>query len=372
MGTVTKIEGVRGVRWRAQVRRSGRKSIAKTFDTRREAEQWARRVEAGLDDQRVQAASGDMTVEELIDEYRRLRVELGRPVPETTNTHYMLAHLVEDLGPERVIDLTPARLAAWAKARHEQGAGGYTVNMELSQLGTVIRHTGAFLQVVLPDVVGAARPLLHYGQLIGGGNKRSRRPTEDELQRLLQWLQGRSPVAADAVRVSSITGMRRSELTRIQWADVDAAQRAVLVRQRKHPRRIDARDEWVPLLGDSWEVVQRQPRTGEKIFPISPEKMTDLVTAGTRELGIPDLHLHDMRREATSKLRDLGFDAEARKAIVGHRSDAVHDRYVAVNLESLHAQYDAAQGKPPRPARQRKAPARRRASTETPPASDDS
>lgn len=373
MGTVTKIEGVRGVRWRAQVRRAGRKSIAKTFDTRKEAEQWARRVEAGLDDQRTQAASGEMTVQELVEEYRRLRVELGRPVPETTNTHYMLAHLVEDLGPERVIDLTPARLAAWARARHEQGAGGYTVNMELSQLGTVIRHTAAFLQVVLPDVVGAARPLLHYGQLITGGTKRSRRPTEDELQRLLQWLDGQSSVVADAVRVSAITGMRRSELARIQWADVDAQRRAVLVRQRKHPRRIEARDEWVPLLGQSWEVVQRQPRTAERIFPASPEKMTDLVTAGTRELGIPDLHLHDMRREATSRLRDLGFDAEARKAIVGHRSDAVHERYVAVNLDALHQQYDAAaRGKPPRPARPRTAPARRRASTETPPASDDS
>jgi integrase len=105
-------------------------------------------------------------------------------------------------------------------------------------------------------------------------------------------------------------------------------------------------------------VVQRQPRTDARIFPVSRETLTDSVTEGTRALGIPDLRLHDMRREATSRLRDLGFDADARKAVTGHKSDEVHSRYVAVTLESLHDQFDAARGTPPRQPRRRKAPAR--------------
>ena len=88
---------------------------------------------------------------------------------------------------------------------------------------------------------------------------------------------------------------------------------------------------------------------------VSRETLTDSVTEGTRALGIPDLRLHDMRREATSRLRDLGFDADARKAVTGHKSDEVHSRYVAVTLESLHDQFDAARGSEPRPQRQRKA-----------------
>lgn len=343
-----------GDRWRAQVRRAGRKSIAKTFDTKREAEQWARRVEMEMDGQQEAAASGEMTVSELVKHYRRVREELGRPVDPASNTHYMLEHLAEDLGPERVRDLSPQRLAKWARERQAQGAGGYTVNMELSQLGTAIRHTASFLGVTLPDVTGAARPLLQYGQLITGGARRTRRPTEDELSALLSWLDQNSAVVADAVRVAAITGLRRSELARIAWSDVDELRRAVLVRHRKHPRRIEARDEWVPLLGEAWDVVQRQPKTDARIFPVSPEKLTDSVTEGTRALGIPDLRLHDMRREATSKLRDLGFDADARKAITGHKSDEVHSRYIAVTLESLHQQYDDAQGTEPGRPRQRK------------------
>lgn len=350
-----------GNRWRAQVRRAG-KSTSRTFDTKREAEQWGRRVEAGLDAQAVDLATADITVGELIEEFRRARLDIGRPVAETSNTHYMLAHLVEDLGPERLRDLVPRRLVQWATQRKEQGAGAYTVNMELSQLGTVIRHTASFLNAVLPDVVAAARPLLHYGQLIGGAAPRSRRPTADELAALLAWLDVHSPVVADAVRVSAIVGLRRGELARIAWADINELQRSVLVRQRKHPRRVLARDEWVPLLGDVWAIVQRQPRTDERIFPVSLERLTDAVTEGTRALGIPDLHLHDMRRQATSALRDLGMDRESRKAITGHKSDEAHDIYIAITMERLHSQYDqasaAAQGTPPRPPRRRKASGR--------------
>lgn len=343
--------------WRALVRRVGHKTRCKTFPTHKEATAWGRMIEAGLDklDKDGREAGDDMTTAELIRQYRTMREDLGRPIDPVTNTHYMLEHLSEDLGSERICDLTPKRLAKWARMRQEQGAGGYTVNMELSALGTAIRHTASFLNIILPDVVGAARPLLNYAQLIGGGTKRTRRPTEDELTRLLVWLRNRNPIVGDAVEVGAITGMRRGELARIKWDDLDEAARAVLVRKRKHPRAVLARDEWVPLLGDSWAIVQRQPRAHERIFPVSPETLTDSVTAGTRALGIPNLHLHDMRRQANSALREMGFDDDARQAILGHASKEMNSRYIAVSLPELHEKFDAAQGKPQRPPRRRKA-----------------
>lgn len=351
---------------RALIRRKGHKPTSKWFDRKRDAEAWAREVESALDRRQAAIVSATATVGQLIAEFRRIRLAAGRPVEPETNTHYMLEHLDEDLGVERVADLTPDRMVAWARHRREQGAGGYTVNMELSQLGTVLRHTASFLRLAIPDVVGSARPMLHYLQLISGGRRRTRRATDDELERLLAYLDERNRIVADAVRVAAITGMRRGELARITWDDVDARRRAVLVRQRKHPRRVEARDEWVPLLGEAWDVVQRQPRiAGEpRVFPVSRETLTDSVTAATRALGIPDLHLHDMRRNATSRLREIGFDQHERKAIVGHRSDEIHERYIAVTPESLHAKYEAAaraaaQDTRPRQPRQRTGRGRR-------------
>lgn len=332
-----------GEKWRAQVRRRNHKPQTKTFKTKREAVEWARAVEAAIDAGTAPKLASSVRLTRVIREYRRLRTEGGREIDPTTNTAYMLQHLEDDLGVERVIDLTPERMVRWARMRKEQGAGPYTVNMELSALGTVLRHAASFLGLRFPDVAGDARPLLLHMQLIGGGNRRTRRPSDDELQSVLDWVQQRDAVAADAMRVGAITGLRRGELvTKLRWDRIDAGKRAALIVQRKHPRRQLARDEWVPLLGEAWAVVQRQARTDERVFPVTPEKITDLFTAATRALSIPDLRLHDLRHLASSRLQELGFDDVERMAITGHKSLAMNARYTHPTPEHLHAKFDGA------------------------------
>lgn len=60
------------------------------------------------------------------------------------------------------------------------------------------------------------------------------------------------------------TAMLRGEIVQLRWDDIDAAKRLILVRDRKDPRKKQGNDQWVPLLGDAWELVQRQPKDGER------------------------------------------------------------------------------------------------------------
>lgn len=338
-----------GDKWRAQVRRKDHSPQTKTFKAKREADEWARALETRIDARAEPKAAASLKVGGLIRDYRRIRDEAGRGIEPTSNVSYMLNHLEEDLGHESVTALTPARLVQWAAARKAEGAGPWTVNQELSALGTMLRHAASFGNLQLPDVTGQARPLLTHLQLIGAGNRRTRRPTEDELQAVLAFVEARSQVCADAMRVAAVTGLRRGELVeKLKWADVDTDKRAALIRQRKHPRRIEARDEWVPMLGDAWAIVQRQPRGDPKdrVFPVSPEKITDLFTAACKECGIPDLRLHDLRHLASSRLQEMGFDESERMAITGHRSASMNQRYTHPSPEHLHGKFDAAT-KPP-------------------------
>jgi integrase len=345
-----------GDKWRAQVRRRHHKPQTKTFRTRREAEQWAREIEGRIDKGAEPREAAGIRLHMVIEEYRRLREDGGRPIDPCTNVHYMLQHLEQDLGAEKVTALTPARLVQWATARKNDGAGPFTINMELSALGTCLRHAASFMNIVFPDVVGQARPLLHHLQLIGGGNRRTRRLTDDELAAILAHVHQRDPRVADAMRVAAITGLRRSELVlKLRWDSLDARKRAALIRQRKHPRRQLARDEWVPLLGDAWEIVQRQPHDDDRVFPISPEKITDYFTAAVRACGVPDARLHDLRHTAASALQERGFDEAERMAITGHRDSKVHARYVHPSLDHLHAKFDA-ETTHKRPAAPRKRP----------------
>jgi hypothetical protein len=88
MASILPIKG----RWRAQVRRVGQRSIARTFDAKRDAERWARALEHQVD--RGRAVGGARTrVGALLAEYREARRDGGRPIGRHSNTHYMLERL---------------------------------------------------------------------------------------------------------------------------------------------------------------------------------------------------------------------------------------------------------------------------------------
>lgn len=340
MASIIKI----GERWRAQIRRKGSKPITKTFPTKAAAWAWARGIESDIDAGRSVAAPSATTVAAMIERYAELREESGREVLDTSNEHYMLEHLKDGLGEKIAGSLTTDDLVKWCQLRKREGAGPATINMEISKLGTVLRHVGAIMQLRLPDILGEARPTLAHLQLVGGGGKRVRRPTSDELAALFKWFgaQTSSPIMQrmeDILRVTLIVGFRRGEIFRVRWDDVDESAKAVLIRDRKHPRQKVGNDQWVPLIGEAWEVVQRQPRTSDRIFPYHPQTVSKYFKEGCDALGIVDLHFHDMRREASSALIEAGWDPFSVRQVTGHgiaRENRQLGTYVAPNVVQLH------------------------------------
>lgn len=336
MASIVEVKG----KWRALVRRKGHPSYCKTFTTKTQAEKWARAIEADIDRDLVPKAQDvlghRLLVSDLIDRYRKLR-GTSRPIDDTASEHYMLQMLVAYLGDRDASTLTPDDLVSYAKTRADMGAGPYTINMDISKLGTVMRLVSAALHIELPDVAGKARPLLNHLKLIGGGGKRERRPTEDELSRITcQLEEKRGKVYADAVRFAVLTAMRRGEITGLLWGDLDAERRLVMVRDRKDPREKLGNDQLVPLLNGAWELVQGQARSGERIFPIHPQTMSKYFTEACRELEIPDLHFHDLRHHGVSLLFEQGYRIEQVALVSGHKSWQHLKRYTNLKPEDLH------------------------------------
>lgn len=343
--SVASIIQIRG-RWRAQVRRRGFPDYTKTFDTKAAAQTWARQVEADIDRGSVPSARAvqgrGYVVADLLDDYIKLRAA-SREIHDKSNEHYMLLRLRERLGELDATRLRPDDLVGYAQARSDDGAGPYTVNMEVSKLGTIMRMVAASRHMALPDAVQQARPLLSHLHLIGGGGKRERRPTEDELAQILSHLEKhRGRVFADAVRFAVGTGMRRGEITRLLWADLDEAKHLVLVRDRKDPREKKGNHQWIPLLsqtdyGCMWALVQAQPKVSDRIFPIGESALSKYFTWACRALSIPDLHLHDMRHHAISRLFEMGYRIEQVALVSGHRSWVHLKRYTNLRPEDLHS-----------------------------------
>ena len=336
-------------RWRALVRRKGFKNQCKTFDTKAQAQAWARQVEGDMDNGSVSATVGSLTIADVLDAYEKLR-EKARPISDSSNEHYMLKALRRGLGHHRLSTITPDDLVDYATMRREEGAGPYTINMDVSKLGTAIRYGSAALRISPPDVVGSARPLLTHLRLIGGGGKRERRPTEDELIRILAHLESTyGKVYADAVKFAALTAMRRGEVCAITKSDIDQVTRIIPV-WRKHPR-LGKVLERVPLLGESMALALSQPDSQDgRVFPIEAGTLSKYFTRTRQHLNIPDLHLHDMRHEGTSRLFEEGYQIHEVALVTGHKKWETLKRYTQLKPEDLTRQEAASrQGKQQRP-----------------------
>jgi integrase len=333
VASIIKVNG----KWRALVRRKGHRSICRTHSTKAAAEAWGRMIEAQIDAGKP-VAEERSTVADLIDEYRRLR-DASRPVLDTSTEHYTLKQLKAALGEIHVARLTPQDLVGYCTMRRDEGAGPYTCNMDISKLATVLRYAGMSMGLPATDVVGTARPLLSHLGLIGGGGRRERRPTADELQAITAWLaEQKGELFAEIVRFAVATAMRRGEIERLLWADVDEKKRLVLVRDRKDPRQKKGNDQWVPLLGTAWTVLQRQVKVdGEaRIFPIGAQTVSKYFTEACLKLGVPDLHFHDLRHEGTSKLFEEGYEIQQVALVTGHKDWRHLRRYTNLKPEDLH------------------------------------
>lgn len=327
-------------KWRALIRRKGHPTFCQTFGVKAAAIKWAREIEAAIDSgqaPKADAVAGrKLTVSDLIRTYRKLRSK-SRPISDDSNEHYTLKALDKGLGSLFASSLQVDDLVAYCEARGEGGAGPYTVNMDVGKLGTVMRLTAAHLKLQLRDVVGEARPLLSHMHLIGGGGQRERRPTEDELHAIVRWLQAnKAKVYADAVLFAIPTALRRGEITRVRWVDVDASKKLLLVRDRKDPRQKVGNDQWIPLLNGAWELLQSQPKEDDRIFPLHPQTISKYFKEACDALGVPDLHFHDLRHDGISKLFEQGFDIPRVAIVSGHKSWNNLKRYANLRPEDLH------------------------------------
>jgi integrase len=142
---------------------------------------------------------------------------------------------------------------------------------------------------------------------------------------------------ADIIEFAVATGMRLGEICRIRWEDY--GDRIVMIRDRKHPADKNGNDQRVPLLAatgfDAVAIMERQPRREARIFPVYDRSVSDLFRRAVSELKLGDLHFHDLRHEAISRLFEAGYRIEQVALISGHRDWAMLRRYTHVKAEDL-------------------------------------
>lgn len=258
---------------------------------------------------------------------------------------YVLNMLVDcDISALPLLSLSSNDVIEHCRLRNNAGAGPATVSHDVSYLGSVLDSAKPVYGInYTQNPAKEARPHLIKLGLIGKSNRRSRRPASEELDLLIEGLKKRSeqPTAkipfVDILNFSVLSCMRIGEVCRLRWEDIDTKQKSVLVRDRKDPRKKEGNHMQVALLGEAWEIVQRQPKKSELIFPYNGSSVSSGFQRVRESLGIKDLRYHDLRREGASRLFEAGFSIEEVAQVTGHRSlNVLWQVYTELFPKSLH------------------------------------
>jgi integrase len=315
----------RGTTWQVQVRRQGHSTLSRTFRLKADAEQWARHKEAEIDRGELPVdtrALRSHTLADLLERYAASIVPRKRAADrELYMLRVVLRHPMARLSLHQ---LTPAEVARYRDERLEKVTGG-TVRRELA----IVRHC---LQVARNEW-GFALPSnpLDQIKLPAPGSPRERRVGLGELERLLDACNAKGQHwLSSAIQLAVETGMRRSELLAMRWADFDCDGRTVLLRQTKN-----GRPRTVPLSPRALVIIRSTPRVGDTVFTVSANALRLAWERLRRRAGIEGLRFHDLRHEAVSRFFEKGLNMPEVAAISGHRDPRMLMRYTHPRAEAI-------------------------------------
>jgi len=204
------------------------------------------------------------TIVALVDFHLEDLREVGRPIRHSKMA--VMEALKRDLGVVGIDRLDRARLIHFGKQRASEGAGPVTLAVDLSYLRTVLTHAAAVHGVhVDTESVRLARAALARLGLVGRSHERDRRPTEDEIDAMLDYFDTKTNIIIPMgriVRFAIATAMRQEEICKIEWSDVKLSKRVVTIMDRKDPRNKEGNHQKVPLLNltgiDAWQLLLEQ------------------------------------------------------------------------------------------------------------------
>lgn len=345
MASITK----RGNYWRGQVRRRGYPAVSRTFDSKPQAEAWARAVESEMDrgQYRSMGEAERTTLSEALDRYYR---EIGsRKRHPSQELHRVKQWQRHALGKRIVATLRGTDFAQYRDERRAAGRAENTIRLELqlvSHLFEICRKEWG--------MEGLPNPLKNIRKP-SGSRERDRRLLPGEFEALLTELRAsENPWVAPAFELAIETSLRQGMLFSLQrgWLDPEGRVFRIPVEMRGTGNKVVP--PFLPLSSRAAAVVAALPRTldgrlfgctqnaavmvWKRALKAARERHTREALADGREpmAGfLEGLHWHDLRHEAASRLFEKGLHPLEVASITGHKSLTMLRRYTHLQPQQL-------------------------------------
>jgi integrase len=249
-----------------------------TFDRKQAAKAWLARRETELSEPGAFDRQKDVRLSAVIDQYiQESEREIGRTKAQ------VLAKIKDSpIAQLRCSEIKSPELVEFARSLKVQPQTRASYLSHLAGVFRVARPLWGY-PLDLQQIQDAMLAMRRLGT-IAKGNSRSRRPTLDELDRLMAHfskVQADRPRSAPMMKIIAFaifSTRRQEEITRIAWDDYDEAGSRIWVRDMKHPGDKKGNHVLCELLPETVKIINSMPRTAPQIFPFS----TDAISAGFR------------------------------------------------------------------------------------------
>ncbi|MDF3822594.1 tyrosine-type recombinase/integrase [Leptospira sp. 96542] len=336
MGTITarhRQDGSTGYTATVRIKRANQiiHSESRTFDGRLEAKAWMKLREVELAKPGALDKKEDPTLSDVVDKYAQDKL---RPHGKT-KSQVLRSLKASAMGHLRCSEITSQTIIEYLQGMDSQP----------STRGNYLSHLAAIFAVAKPawgyplekTALEDARVVAGKLGLIGKSKQRTRRPTLDELNKLMKHFshsvphplsQGRRSIPMKELILFALFSTRRQEeICKLAAEDLHVDQAEIIVRDMKNPDEKLGNDVVTSLTPEALQlIITHGERTG-RIWPYDHKSVSSAFTRACKVLGIEDLHFHDLRHEGISRLFEMGWSIPRVATVSGHRSWVSLKRY---------------------------------------------
>ncbi|WP_222851454.1 tyrosine-type recombinase/integrase [Phytoactinopolyspora mesophila] len=333
-----------------------------TFATKTDANVWLTEKEAEI--RRGDWIDPESGMVALADYGKAWIAERPNLKPRTVALYETLfrIHVAPDLGSFGLLEITPGRVRTWRKDRLDAGTGAVTVAKSY-------RLLSAIMNTAVRDGLIRRNPC----QITGAGHEPSPERSTASLTDVFALADAIQPRYRLLVLLAAFGTMRWGELLGLRRSDIDLDGRIIQISRSVQQisgapvvtspkswagrRRVAVPEAIVPEM--RWHLrVFAEPGPDGRVF-LGPKGATPSRTnfhriwrRATHEVGLPELHFHDLRHSGATLAASTGASlrelmqrlghSSARAALIYQHATSDRDRAIAAGLDSLIAGIGAA------------------------------
>ena len=304
------------IAWEVKIRRKGYPAQMRSFDTREDAEKWAREIESEIDrglfvsrkdSERTTLYEALSRYEEEVSKYKKGYPQEKKRI-RAWKDHVLSQRFLATIRPQDIFE--------YEQSRRAQGVSERTIRLDLailSHLFNVAREHWSMPGLVNPiKRTKGTNPGKKANHVF---KRRERTLSLEEQKELCKHL---SLEMQHIVVLAVESGMRRGEIMSLRRTNIDLNKKVVKLEETKNgsSREIPLSKVAVDTLNE----VLKSPVAdiNGTLWKIGPDHVTHAFSNATKEAGLKDIRFHDLRHTAATRLGGI-YQAHELAKILGHK-----------------------------------------------------